>query len=271
MKILFLATVSLAIAAPAWAGTLELSSPIEQGALVRGVTEPGAHVSLDGHAIRVAPDGHFIFGFAREAAAKASLDVTFKDGTKEHRDLAVAVHPYDIQKIEGLPPKVVTPDPETIERIKHDQAAVGAAHHVDSSLMNFEEPLQWPAVGRISGVYGSQRILNGQPRAPHMGTDVAVPIGTPVHAAAGGTVSLAEPDFVLDGGIVIVDHGYGLSTLFMHMSKIDVKPGDKVTSGQVLGLSGMTGRATGPHIHWGVNWYGTALDPVLAAVPQPTE
>ena len=263
--------VLVLFAAPAFAGTLELSSPIEQGALVRGVTEPGARVALDGRAIRVAPDGHFIFGFAREAAAKASLDVTFKDGTKEHRDLSVAVHPYDIQRIEGLPPKVVTPDPETIERIQHDQAAVGAAHHVDSSLMNFEEPLQWPATGKISGVYGSQRILNGQPRAPHMGTDLAVPTGTPVHSAAGGKVSLAEPDFVLDGGIVIVDHGYGLSTLFMHLSKIEVKAGDTVAAGQVIGESGMTGRATGPHIHWGVSWYGMALDPVLAAVPQPKE
>jgi murein DD-endopeptidase MepM/ murein hydrolase activator NlpD len=259
----------LATTAPALAGHLELSSPIEQGALVRGLAEPGAKATLDGRELPVAPDGRFIFGFSRDAAAKAILDVTFRDGTRERRELGVAAHPYDIQRIEGLPENQVTPDPATLARIKHDSAMVRAAHETDSAALFFETPLVWPATGPISGVYGSQRILNGQPRAPHLGTDIAAPIGTPVVAAAAGKVTLAEPDFVLDGSIVIIDHGYGLSTLYMHLSAIDVHVGDSVAQGQKIGAVGRSGRVTGPHLHWGVNWYATALDPVLAAGPMP--
>ncbi len=256
-------------AAPAFAGTLELSAPIEQGALVRGQTDPGAKVMLDGKALRVAPDGHFIFGLPRNAPAHAVLDVTFADGGGTRRDLAVVARTYDIQRIDGLPENQVTPDPETFGRVLHDIAMIKTAHAVDSDRLDFETPFLWPVLGPISGVFGSQRILDGEPRAPHLGTDIAAPPSTPVKAPAPGTVTLAEPDFVLDGGTLVIDHGYGLSTLYIHLSKIAVRKGDRVAQGQVIGAVGATGRATGPNLHWGVYWYGTALDPMLVAGPMP--
>jgi murein DD-endopeptidase MepM/ murein hydrolase activator NlpD len=257
------------LATPALANTLTLDGPLEQGALIHGRTEPGAKVALDGKRLRVAPDGAFIFGLSRDAAAHAVLDIFYRDGTKVHRDLAIAKQNYRIQRINGLPEKQVTPDPLTLKRILHDIAAIKTAHRVDSSSGDFEHPLHWPVVGPISGVYGSQRILNGQPRAPHLGIDIAVPAGTPIEAPAAGTVTLAALDFVLDGGTVVIDHGYGLSTLYIHMSKIAVHQGERVAPGQIIGAVGMTGRATGPHLHWGVYWYETALDPALAAGPMP--
>jgi len=261
--------VVLAWAGSALAGTLILDGPLEQGGLIHGKTEPGARVTLDGRAIRVAPDGAFVFGFGRDAAARAVLDVIYRDGTRAHRDLVIATQHYRIQRINGLPKNQVTPDPETLARIKHDQAAIGATHRIDSDGLDFEAKLRWPVVGPISGFYGSQRILDGEPRAPHLGTDIAVPAGTPVKAPAGGTVTLAAPDFVLDGGTIVIDHGYGLSTLYIHLSTIAVHAGQHVAAGQVIGAVGATGRATGPNLHWGVYWYATALDPMLAAGPMP--
>jgi murein DD-endopeptidase MepM/ murein hydrolase activator NlpD len=264
-----LAALLVLWAGPAFAGMLQLEGPMVQGALIHGKTEPGAKITLDGRNVRVAKDGAFIFGFGRDAQPHASLDIEFKDGSKTHRDLSVRRQRYQIQRIESLPEKQVTPDPETLARIKHDQAAIAATHRIDSSNDGFRRPLKWPVTGPISGVYGSQRILNGEPRAPHLGTDIAAPEGTPIRAPATGTVSLAEPDFVLDGGTVVIDHGFGLATLYIHMSKLYVKKGQRIAAGQVIGEVGKTGRATGPHLHWGVYWYAIALDPVLAAGPMP--
>jgi murein DD-endopeptidase MepM/ murein hydrolase activator NlpD len=256
-------------AAPALADTLVLDGPMEQGGLIHGKIAPGARVTLDGRRVRVAPDGAFIFGFFRNAPPHASLDVVYRDGAKTHRDLTVAPQHYQIQRIDNLPEDQVSPNPETLKRILHDIAAIRATHHIDSDNRDFETPLRWPVLGPISGVFGSQRILNGQPRAPHAGTDIAAPAGTPVGAPAGGTVTLAEPDFVLDGGTVVIDHGYGLSTLYIHLSKIAVHKGERVAQGQIIGAVGATGRATGANLHWGVYWYETALDPMLAAGPMP--
>lgn len=240
---------------------------MEQGGLIHGKTDPGAKVMLDGRALRVAPDGAFIFGFSRLAPPKATLDVVDRGGTETHRDLAVAPRHYRIQRINGLPQNQVSPNPETVKRIVHDIAAIRAAHKIDSSDRDFETRFIWPVTGPITGVFGSQRILDGKPRAPHAGTDIAAPAGTPVKAAAGGTVTLAEPDFVLDGGTVTIDHGFGLSTLYIHLTNIAVHKGERVTQGQVIGAVGATGRATGPNLHWGVYWYEMALDPMLAAGP----
>lgn len=259
----------LVLSAPAFADTLTLDGKLEQGGLVHGHVVPGSIVTLDGHAIRVAPDGAFIFGLSRDAPAHAVLEIVARDGRRERHNLTIEKQNYQIQRIDGLPEKQVTPDPATLARIRHDQAAIGATHRIDSSNPDFEQRLRWPVTGIISGVYGSQRILNGQKRAPHMGTDIAAPEGTPIRAPAGGTVTLAEPDFVLDGGTVVIDHGYGLSTLYIHLSKIAVHAGERVATGQVIGNLGKTGRATGPNLHWGVYWYETALDPMLAAGPMP--
>jgi hypothetical protein len=257
------------VATTAMAGTVDLSGGMQQGGLVRGQTAPGTKVTLDGRAVRVAPDGKFIFGFGREAPAHAALDLTFPDGTTLHRDIEVAARQWDIRRLDGLPPQQVTPDPEIAARIKRDKEEVDKARAVDSDALFFEMPLRWPALGRISGIYGSQSILNGEPRAPHYGVDVAAPIGTPVAAVASGTVSLAERDLYLTGGTIIIDHGYGLSTTYMHLSSVDVTVGQAVKIGDVIGKVGATGRVTGPHLDWRVNWYEVRLDAMLAAGPMP--
>jgi len=266
--VLALAAILL-LAVPAFAGTLTLDGPLEQGSLVRGTVTPGARVSLDGKKLRVAPDGHFIFGFGRDAPDHAALDVTYRDGGKEHRDLTVAARQYAIRDIEGLPEEQVSPGPELLERIKRENGEAAAARAIDSNLRFFETRFIWPVTGPISGVYGSQTILNGQPRAPHMGVDIAAPPGTPIKAPAAGTVTLAEKGFFMTGGTVMIDHGYGLSTVYFHMSRLNVKLGQKVAQGQVIGAVGATGRATGPHLHWGLNWYQLRLDPALVAGPMP--
>lgn len=263
--------VALSLAAPCWGAELVLNGPIEQGGLVVGVTPPGAAVTLDGRALRVAPDGSFVFGFGRDAPAHAALDVTFPDGRHEHRDLAVAARQYEVQRIDGLPEQQVTPDPAQLERIKREGALIANARAVDSDLLFFETPLRWPVLGPISGVYGSQRVLNGEPRAPHFGVDIAAPAGTPVAAAASGTVTLAEPDLFFTGMTVIIDHGFGLSTIYQHLSRLEVSAGQHVEAGAVIGAVGATGRVTGPHLHWGMTWFDVRLDPALAAGPMPVQ
>ena len=269
MRSVAAAIVAVVIVAPCWAGTLTLEGAVEQGGLVRGKTDPGARVTLDGRAVRVASDGTFIFGFGRDAPDHAALDVTFADGGKEHRDLAVEARHYDVQRINGLPEQQVTPDAVTRERIKREGVVIAHARAADTDLAFFEEPLRWPVTGPISGVYGSQRILNGEPRAPHMGVDIAAPRGTPIVAAAAGTVTLAERDLFYTGGTVIIDHGYGLATTYQHMDRVDVSVGQHVDSGQPIGVVGATGRVTGPHLHWSLNWYDVRLDPMLVAGPMP--
>jgi len=268
-RFLFALVAVLPIAVPAYAGTLSLDGPIEQGGLIRGKVDPGASVSLDGAPVRVAPDGHFILGFARDAPDHAALDVVYRDGSKEHRDLSVTARQYDTRNITGLPEDQVSPGPELLDRIKRENGEAAAARNIDSNLLFFETRFIWPVTGPISGVYGSQTILNGQPRAPHMGVDIAAPPGTPIKAPAAGTVTLAEKDFFMTGGTVMIDHGYGLSTVYFHMSRLDVRLGQKVAQGQIIGAVGATGRATGPHLHWGLNWYQLRLDPALVVGPMP--
>ncbi|HEY3916988.1 MAG TPA: exodeoxyribonuclease VII large subunit [Stellaceae bacterium] len=259
----------LAFSGHASAAALALDGAATQGALIRGTVDPGATVALDGQPVRVAPDGHFILGFGRDAAAKAALDVTFADGSKTHRDLAVAPRQWDVRRIDGLPQEQVTPDAKTLQRIHRESAELDAALATSSGALDFEQKLLWPVTGTISGIYGSQSILDGQPRAPHLGVDIAAPAGTPIKAAGAGTITLAEHDLYFTGGTVIIDHGYGLSTIYVHLSKLDVKRGDKVAQGQVIGTLGATGRATGPNLHWGVAWYQVRLDPQLVAGKMP--
>jgi murein DD-endopeptidase MepM/ murein hydrolase activator NlpD len=251
----------------AWAGTLQLDNAAEQGGLVRGHTDIGTTLTLDGQKVRVAPDGRFIFGFGRDAPARAVLAIRYPDGSSEERDIAVAARQYDIRRIDGLPPQQVTPDPELLVRIRRETAEVTEARATDSDALFFEAALAWPAHGPISGIYGSQSVLNGEPRQPHYGVDVAAPPGSPVAAAAAGKVTLAEHDLYLTGGTVIVDHGYGLSTTYMHMATLAVSVGQSVTAGDTIGTVGATGRVTGPHLDWRVNWYQVRLDPQLVAGP----
>lgn len=255
--------------APAQAATLELEGPLSQGGLIIGKVDPGAKVSLDGAPVRVSPDGDFVLGFGREAAPEARLVVRHADGSRSERRLEIAQREYEVQRIDGLPPKQVTPPKEVWERIKAERAMIQEARKRLSAEPWFRQGFAWPATGIVSGVYGSQRILNGTARQPHSGVDVAAPAGTPVSAAAPGTVSLVRQDMYYTGKTVMLDHGHGVSSIYIHMSEILVAEGERVARGQPIGKIGMSGRATGPHLHWGVYLGGVALDPALLVGPMP--
>ncbi|HXP73533.1 MAG TPA: M23 family metallopeptidase [Stellaceae bacterium] len=248
---------------------IAISGVLSQGGLARGEAPPGTALALDSRPVRVAPDGRFILGFGRDAPAKVTLSATFPDGHSTTQEITLGQREYDVQRINGLPPLMVTPDSTLMVRIKAELAKVHGARAIDSDQLAFETPLEWPVTGPISGVYGSQRILNGEPRAPHLGVDIAAPTGTPIKADAAGTVTLAEHDLYFTGGTVIIDHGYGLSSIYQHMSRLDVTVGQHVEQGETVGAIGATGRVTGAHLHWGMNWYDVAIDPQLIAGPMP--
>lgn len=248
----------------------ELHGKLEQGGLAYGRVLPGARVELDGVPVRTTPDGDFVIGFDRDAKASAQL-VVDRDGRKDERTLAIVQRKYDIQRVTGVPQQTVTPPPEQLERIAREQKKVEAARAIDSDRTEFLGPFQWPLLGPISGVYGSQRFYNGEPRRPHFGVDVAATVGTPVRAPAAATVTLAEPDLFFSGGTLIMDHGYGVSSTFMHLSRLLVKTGDIVQTGQVVAEVGATGRASGPHLDWRINWFGVHIDPQLVAAPMPEQ
>jgi murein DD-endopeptidase MepM/ murein hydrolase activator NlpD len=256
--------LSLSVRAAGAEPDVRLPRNLEQGQLVIGHAPAGTSVEFVGRKLHVAPDGTFVFGLDRDAPPSATLEVRYADGTKATRKLQVAKRTYHIERVEGLPQKTVTPDPETAARIEREQAAVADARKHDDAREDFLHGFALPVQGaRISGVYGSQRIDNGTPKAPHMGLDLAVAEGTPIHAPAAGIVTFAEPDLVLTGGTVLIDHGFGLTSVFLHMSRLDVKVGERIERGQVFGAAGMTGRASGPHVHWGFNWFDVRLDPAL--------
>jgi murein DD-endopeptidase MepM/ murein hydrolase activator NlpD len=263
------ALAALAFGLPALASELHLEGQLIQGGVVRGQVTPGSAVWLDGRALRVSADGWFVFGFGRDAAERAELVVQPPDGPAERRAIEVAKRTYRVERVNGLAPREVTPRKEDLARIDADARLIGAAHRRDSDDLGFNQKVAWPAVGRISGVYGSQRILNGAPRAPHRGLDIAAPPGTPVGAMARGVVSLAEADMYFTGGTVIIDHGHGLHSIYAHLSDVLVEVGQEVAQGAVVGTVGSTGRAAGPHLHWGVYWFGDAVDPALLVGPMP--
>ncbi len=256
-------------AVPAAAGTLELDGQLRQGGLVFGATEPGATVRLDARNVRVSPSGRFLLGFGRDAPGEAQLTVTFPDGVTERRTLAIEKRTYDVQKIDGLPKDMVAPPDDVLARIRAENERIAKVRAVDRPEALFESGFVWPAKGRISGIYGSQRVLNGTPKRPHFGVDVAAPVGTPVTAPADGVVVLAERDLYYTGGTVFLDHGHGLTSAFLHMKDVLVKVGVRVRQGDPIGTLGATGRATGPHLDWRMNWFDQRLDPQPLAGPMP--
>ncbi|MFQ5984411.1 MAG: M23 family metallopeptidase [Alphaproteobacteria bacterium] len=263
--------VLLLLPAAGWAHELRLEGPFVQGGLVRGFTEPGAHVHLNGRAVRVSPEGLFLIGFGPDARGPFVLEVRFPDGRVATRRLEVGERRYGVQRIDGLPAKMVTPDEAALRRIREENAMIAAARARDTAAAWFAEGVNWPLVGPITGVFGTRRILNGEPRRPHYGVDVAAPEGTPVEAAASGLVALEEPDLYFTGGTVILDHGHGLTTLYAHLGRIEVEEGETVARGEIIGAVGATGRVTGPHLDWRVNLFDTRLDPALVAGPMPQE
>jgi murein DD-endopeptidase MepM/ murein hydrolase activator NlpD len=257
-----LATLLLLSLQPVWA--LSLPERVQQGQLVIGRTEPGSRVTLDDRALRIDESGRFAFGIGRDQSAAVRVVSTHPDGTKRSVALDILPRQWRIERVDGLPPQTVTPEPEIAARIAREQAMVKEARSLDDARSDFAHGFQRPVEGgRISGVYGSQRILNSEPRAPHMGLDIAMPTGTPVVAAAPGIVSLAQSDLVLTGGTLLIDHGHGISSSYLHLSRIDVSTGQRVEAGETIGAVGATGRASGPHLHWGLNWFETRLDPAL--------
>jgi murein DD-endopeptidase MepM/ murein hydrolase activator NlpD len=249
----------------------EFPTSVPQGSLVRTSVDPHAKVRYADHDLRVGPHGEVVFGIGRDEAGPVHVDIQSRDGT--HRDLAIEVTPRDwpVERIEGVPPKTVEPPPDIAERIKREQARVVAARTRDDARMDFTQAFAWPVEGRISGRFGNQRVyvVDGKdvPKSPHSGMDIAVPQGTPVKAPAAGMVTFADADLYLTGGTVLLDHGHGVSSNFLHMSRIDVKVGERIEQGQVIGAVGMTGRATGPHLHWGMNWFDVRVDPLLLLEP----
>lgn len=241
-----------------------------QGGLVVGTTHPGAIVMLDDQKIRVSQDGIFLLGFGRDAKAEWQLSIIYPDGRQFNNPLKVSTRNYDIQYIDGLPNRMVNPSAEDLKRIRADTKLVVNARRTDDARTNFLEGFDWPLVGIITGVYGSQRVINGEPRRPHYGIDIAAPEGTPVVAPAGGIVTMAHPDMYFSGGTLIIDHGHGLSSTFLHLQEILVSEGQSVEKGEVFATVGSTGRSTGPHLDWRINLFKARLDPVLLAGDIPT-
>lgn len=263
--------VGATLGAAALAATaLELSGPLVQGALVQGQVVPGTSVAFNDRPLRVSEEGVFVFGLGRDAPAEAVLRIIHGDGHHEERRLAIRQRDYEIQRIDGLPPRQVTPPAAALERIRAEARQAREARRRDDPRTDFLDDFQWPVEGIITGVYGSQRILNGEPRRPHYGVDIAAPTGTPVRAPAGGVVTLAHEDMFFSGGTLIVDHGHGVSSTFLHLERLLVAVGQQVRQGDTIAEVGATGRVTGAHLDWRMNHFTERLDPVLVAGPMPS-
>lgn len=260
-KIILSAVVCLAsmgsLAQVTWQGDW-----IEGGMLV-GKTDPAAQVEFKGEPVMIAADGTFVVGLHRDEQQEVSIRVAVPGGADETWMQPVEQRDYRIQYVEGIAQNIMEPSAEDQDRIWRDVLATREAKALRDERLDFLADFDWPLHGRISGVYGSQRVYNGEPGTPHYGIDIAAPTGTPFYAPAPGVVTLAMPDMFYSGGTVILDHGHGVSSSFLHMSKIDVEVGDVLERGDLIGEVGATGRVTGPHLDWRMNWQDSRLDPEL--------
>ncbi|MDH7974310.1 M23 family metallopeptidase [Sphingomonas sp. AR_OL41] len=242
-----------------------------QGGVVIGIAPSSTSLlSFNGMTIPVAPDGRFVIAFDRDAGPVASIVATLEDGRQVRDTLTVAPRQWDISRLNTLP-KFPVPQPE-FERLRPAELAqINAARRLVTDAAGWRQPFLWPTTGRISTLFGSQRIYkNGEAGSYHSGLDVAVPQGTPVLAPADGVVILAaDHPFTLEGNLLMIDHGMGLNSAFLHLSRIAVHVGEHVQRGETIGFSGMTGRATGPHLHWSMKWREAKIDPLLVAGPMP--
>lgn len=262
--------LTVSLLASADSSNLSLSGNLIQGGLAFGRVSPDSKVWANGHSVRVSPAGEFILGFGRDYPPQAAVIVQTKDGTVRSHTFRIAARKYDIQRIDGLPNAQVNPGPKAMQRIRRESAEIAVARSFDDDRTDFKSGFIWPVQGRISGIYGSQRILNGQPRQPHYGIDIAAPVGAQVLAPAPGRVTYAE-DMYFSGGTLVVDHGQSLSSSFLHLHKILVEVDEYVEQGQPIALVGATGRVTGPHLDWRMNWHQQRLDPGLLVGEMPPE
>lgn len=249
--------------------TLSTANPVlvgemTQGSLIRGKISPFSQVKLNDKLVKVAPNGEFAFGFGRDASLTNVLSWQLSSSKEwNSRTLTLAKRSYKLDKIEGVAQKYVSPPEDVLARIRKENKAIGAARRVFTDSIAFTQDFILPAEGRISGVYGSQRIFNGTPKRPHYGLDIANKTGTSVLAPASGIVRLAHNDMYYSGGTLILDHGYGVTSTFIHLSMIHVVEGQKIRQGELIADIGATGRVTGPHLDWRINWFSERLDPAL--------
>ena len=240
---------------------LEFKGKFLQGHYIIGLTDPTAQIVIGKKKVKVSKEGYFVFGIDRDR--KFDLTITkIKDGKKEKIIKKVLKRKYNIQRIDGLEESKVTPPESVYKRIKEENNKIGKARGINSDLSFFKNKFIMPVEGIISGVYGSQRILNGKPKWPHYGIDIAAKKGTPIKSSGSGIVTMAENDLYYTGGTIIMDHGHGISTIYSHLENILVSVGDKVEQGNIIGTVGSTGRSTGPHLDFRINWFQTRLDPM---------
>jgi len=240
-----------------------------QGGLIIGKAPYPATISLNGSQITQAKSGVFIIGFDRDAKPKAQVTITWQDEVFK-KQFAVQPKDWQIQRIEGIAQSIMNPTKANVTRSGQEAVLVrNARKTLDTNRLDFLVGFQWPLIGPITGDFGRQRVYNGVPGRPHYGVDIAAPTGTPVISPAPGVVTLVHDNMFYSGGTLIIDHGLGLSTTFIHLSEIFVKTGDSIVAGQEVAAVGASGRATGPHLDWRINWLTERLDPSLLVGPMP--
>ena len=260
-KIIFRLLFFIIFVTPTQSSAIEFRGKFLQGHFIVGVTNPSAKIIVDKKELKVSEDGFFVFGIDRDR--KFDLTITkIQDGKKEKIVKKVLKRKYNIQRIDGLEESKVTPPESVYKRIKEENNKIGEARAINSNLPFFKDQFIMPVDGIISGVYGSQRILNGKPKWPHYGIDIAAKKGTMIKSSASGTVTMAEDDLYYTGGTIIMDHGHGISTIYSHLENVMVSVGDQINQGDIIGTVGSTGRSTGPHLDFRVNWFQTRLDPM---------
>ena len=249
-------------------GDVSLRGQLMQGGLINGSAPAGSQVWLNEQVLPTTAQGGFVFGIGRDAPSTLILKVKTAQQSQSWT-IEVQKREYKIQYVNGVQAKHVNPAPEVQARIKAEAEKVNAARAQWVDMQAFAGQFIWPLKGPITGVYGSQRFYNGEPKQPHFGVDIAAAVGTPARAPADALVTLAEPDLYFSGGTLIMDHGYGVSSTFMHLHKVLVKVGQKVKQGDVVAEVGATGRSTGPHLDWRMNWMNERVDPALMMPPMP--
>ena len=253
LLIIFLTTTQLE--------AIEFKGKFLQGHYIIGITDPSAQIIIGKKEVKVSEDGYFVFGIDRDR--KFDLIITkIQDGKNQKIIKKILKRKYNIQRIDGLEESKVTPPESVYKRIKDENNKIGKARAINSDLSFFKNQFIMPVKGIISGVYGSQRILNGKPKWPHYGIDIAAKQGTMIKSSGSGIVTMAEEDLYYTGGTIIMDHGHGISTIYSHLETVIVSVGDKINQGDIIGTVGSTGRSTGPHLDFRVNWFQTRLDPM---------
>lgn len=253
-------------------GDVKVPSGLQQGDLILGTATPGSRITVDGREVQIDQDGYFAFGLDRDYSQKVVIEAWFVDGTTSTQIHSVIKRKYGEQHIQGLPKQMVTPNPELAERIRKEANLVSQARSYTTAKSFFRSGLIWPVTGKVTGVFGTHRILNGEIRSPHYGIDIAATEGSAVLAGADGIVRLST-NLYLSGNTTIIDHGHGITSSYLHMKEISVFKNDFVQQGDIIGYVGSTGRSTGAHLDWRINWFEVRVDPQRALIffPQRIE